>query len=94
MNNATQTVTPTNPDSETIERIESLGYVGTALFSAYSETSFETDYFVAKESLNKFKAGIDKLNLNPGPKKGIYDLIKFLDVQLDKHKNEQISNAG
>lgn len=80
---------PIHPDQDTINRILNLGYVGTALFSSESETSFDTDHFIAKEALNKFKEGIEKLDLDPKAKNGINNLIAYLDEKLEEHLKRQ-----
>lgn len=80
---------PIHPDQETINRILNLGYVGNALFSSESETSFDTDHFIAKEALNKFKAGIEKLELDPLARNGINNLIAYLDKKLEEHLKKQ-----
>ncbi len=72
------------PDQETIQRIKNLAIVGKALFETESEVSFNTNFFLAKEALNKFKEGIDKLNLNEESKAGMESLVKYLHKKIDK----------
>ncbi len=83
-NTSDVSTTTHNPDSQTIERIKNLAYVGYALNETASDTTFMTNFYIAKESLLRFKEGIDKLNLEPELKHGMYDLITYLDQKIDK----------
>ncbi|MDQ6985212.1 MAG: hypothetical protein Q9M91_02830 [Candidatus Dojkabacteria bacterium] len=75
------------PDPETLERCINLSRVGVAINSTQSESGFGTNFFVARESLNKFKEGVDKLDLSPEIVKGITDLINYLHKKIDKRAN-------
>ncbi len=83
-NGSDDTTPPHYPDSQTTDRIKNLAYVGTALNETASDTTFMTNFYVAKESLLRFKEGIDRLNLDSASKKGMYDLIEYLDQKIDK----------
>ena len=74
------------PDSETKERIKNLAVVGKALNDTYSEDNMESgaDFFVALESLNRFKDGIDKLDLDEPSKTGMIDLIEYLRKKIER----------
>lgn len=77
------------PDEETKRRIEHLAFVGSAINSSgFSEKSFGTDYFLAKESLSAFKQEIESLELSPRTLQGILDLIKYLDQKIDKRMRD------
>jgi len=80
---------PYNPDADTAERIKNLAIVAKALNERFSEHNEETgeDFFLAKEGLLKFKAGIDKLNLDPSSKEGMYALIDMLQKMIDDRLN-------
>lgn len=73
------------PDEETKKRISNLAVVGTAISEITGgEVSFDTDYFVAKEALNKFMAGIDRLDLDPESRTGMVNLVNYLQKKIDK----------
>lgn len=78
------------PDQETQDRIANLAIVGEALNETYGEENmdFGTDFFLAKEGLIKFKAGIERLNLPPRSKKGMIDLVEYLMRKIDKRMNK------
>lgn len=80
------------PDPDTIERIKNLAYVGNALFEISNEVGGNTDMYLAKDSLQKFKAGIEKLELPEDLAKGMQNLIAYLDKKLDKRI--KASNLG
>ncbi|MFQ5493241.1 MAG: hypothetical protein ACE5DX_03725 [Candidatus Dojkabacteria bacterium] len=84
------------PDEQTVERIANLGIVGEALNEQYSEENIDlgTDFFLAKEGLNKFKAGILRLNLAPRSRKGMLDLINFLQKEIDRRMNTKESSPN
>ncbi len=79
--NLSATVTP---DEETKLRIKYLANVGKALFTLNSEVNQQTDFYVAKESLNKFKQGILKLQLEDESRKGMLNLIEYLQKKIDR----------
>jgi predicted DNA-binding protein len=74
------------PDPETIERIKYLAIVGKALSDTYSDENLEngTDFFLAKDALNRFKDGIDKLELDIESRKGMNGLIEYLQKKIDR----------
>jgi hypothetical protein len=77
-----------NPDLETKERISNLAIVGSTLMQGFSEENqdFGTNFFYAKEALQKFREGIDRLELDPKSKKGMEDLINYLYTKIDKRE--------
>ena len=77
---------PVIPDEPTKERIKHLAVVGKALNDTYSEENLEggEDFFIALDSLNKFKEGIDKLQLDEVSRKGMYDLIEYLRKKIER----------
>jgi type I restriction-modification system DNA methylase subunit len=74
------------PDPSTKDRIRNLAIVGKALNDTYSDENLEvgTDFYLAKEALTKFKEGIDKLDLDESSKKGMGDLIEYLNKKIDR----------
>lgn len=74
------------PDEETKFRIRNLGIVGTALNETYSEQNQDTGdgFFLAQEGLNNFREHVLKLNLDPPSKKGMLDLIEYLEKKIKK----------
>lgn len=79
------------PDEDTKGRIKNLGAVGTALVQISNENAGETDYFIAKQSLRNFEEGINKLDLDYESKKGMKNLIDYLDKKLEK-RIKQLNN--
>lgn len=78
-----------NPDAETKSRIKNLGIVGTTLLQAFSEENqdFGTNFVYAKEALERFRDGINRLELDEPSKKGMNDLVDFLYKELEKREN-------
>lgn len=72
------------PSSQTVARLKDLGYVGTALNEVFSETTFSTNLFVAKESLNRFEQSIKQMQIDQTVKKGMEDLIAYLHNKIDR----------
>jgi predicted DNA-binding protein len=74
------------PDSPTKERIKNLAIVGKAMNDTYSEENLESgnDFYLAKEALNNFKEGIDKLNLDEESRQGMNELIEYLQKKIDR----------
>jgi hypothetical protein len=72
------------PDEDTKQRIKNLAVVGAALFQISDDNMGNTKFFIAKTSLQEFKKGINKLDLDPESKKGMDDLISYLDKKIDK----------
>jgi predicted DNA-binding protein len=93
-NDSSQTSSPTTtkvtPDPETLERLKNLAYVGNAIYSTVSETSFDTDFYLAIEALNKFKEGINKLILEDEIKRGIDNLIVYLQKKIDRRMTSKV----
>ncbi|BCX14096.1 MAG: hypothetical protein KatS3mg085_628 [Candidatus Dojkabacteria bacterium] len=78
------------PDEATKNRIKNLAIVGLALNANASDVRAQTDYFLAKEALNKFKAGIDELDLDPESEKGMEQLIEYLSKKIDKRMQNRL----
>jgi predicted DNA-binding protein len=74
------------PDNPTKDRIKNLARVGKALNDTYSEENLEvgSDFYMALDSLNKFKEGIVQLNLEEESKKGMLDLIEYLRKKIER----------
>jgi|PlaIllAssembly_1097288.scaffolds.fasta_scaffold1102904_2 predicted DNA-binding protein len=74
------------PDAPTKERISNLARVGKALNDTYSEENLEvgTDFYLALDSLNKFKEGIVQLNLEEESMQGMLDLIEYLKLKIER----------
>ena len=74
------------PDEATKQRISHLARVGKALNDTYSEANLEvgTDFYVALDSLNKFKDEILDLSLDEESQKGILDLIEYLRKKIER----------
>lgn len=82
-----------NVDNQTIERIRSLALVGDALFETTNEIGFQTKFYEAKESLNKFKDEIEKLELDADSRRGIMNLVHYLHGKIDKRlAHSQVQN--
>ena len=65
--------------------MEYLSQVGIAVSEmTASETGYSMDFYVAKESLNHFKEGLDTLNLDAQIRTGMEELIKYLQKKIDK----------
>lgn len=77
-------------DDATVDRIKNLGFVGTALMEIANENTHQSKYLVAKQSLVKFMEGINQLDLSPVEKKGMQDLVSYLDSKLQKRLNNSI----
>ncbi|MCA9387201.1 hypothetical protein KC669_04170 [Candidatus Dojkabacteria bacterium] len=87
--NDQQSNTSLTPDSETVQRIKNLAIVGKAITQIGSgDSSYNTSFFAAKESLLTFKDGIDRLQLDPESKEGIYQLIQYLNNKIDKRMKQ------
>ena len=84
------------PDDQTRDRIKNLAVVGTAINQlGGSEVSYDTDYFVAKEALNRFMEGIDRLDLDYESHEGMVNLVKYLQKKIDKRmKNANNQNQS
>jgi hypothetical protein len=72
------------PDVDTQNRIKNLAVVGTALVQISNDNIGETSYFIAKTSLQEFKSGIDKLELDQVSREGMNNLIKYLEAKIEK----------
>ena len=77
------------PDEHTVARIKNLAVVGTAIKQAYSEKNqdFGGDLLLAKTALKDFQEGILALELDPKSRKGMMNLIEYLEKKLDRRLN-------
>ncbi len=80
----------TKPSAETYERIKNLAYVGNAVFGNGSDVSGQTNFYLAKEALLKFEEGIDLLELDDETLQGIKELIRYLNIKIDRRLEERI----
>lgn len=73
-------------DPQTNERLVNLAAVGKALNDTYSENNLDvgTDFYMAFNCLNKFKEGIDELNLDGPTREGLDDLVTYLKKKITK----------
>lgn len=78
-------------DSSTIERFRLLADVGRVLSKRSDDKKYETDYFLAKESLKQFKMTVDRMPLEPVSMQGIQDLIHYLDAKIDKRLSSYVN---
>lgn len=78
------------PDQATIDRIKNLALVGTALAERSNENTHQTKYYLAKEGLKNFAAGIDNLTLEPESAKGMRELIDYLAAKIDKRLDSSL----
>lgn len=78
------------PDSATATRLSNLAIVGTALMQRANDNSFQTEFLLAKEALDKFAAGIAALDLDPESRRGMEDLIEYLNVKIEKRLNSNV----
>lgn len=76
------------PDSDTLKRLSNLANVGNALYLVSDSTKENTDFFVAKSSLNSFKMEIDMLDLPKDVRIGIQNLIKYLEIKIEKREKQ------
>jgi hypothetical protein len=76
----------TEPDLQTADRLRYLSAVGKALNNTYSEDNLDTgdDFYSALDSLNKFKAGLDKLTLDEPTRAGMNDLVEYLRKKIER----------
>ncbi|MEI7579959.1 MAG: hypothetical protein WCJ58_08080 [bacterium] len=76
------------PDQDTAERIENLALVGSLLKHPFGEEEQDIGggYYIAREALVKFQAGIEKLKLDEKVHQGITDLVDYLQEKLDKRE--------
>lgn len=74
------------PDPQTADRLKYLSSVGKALNDTYSEENLDigSDFYVALDNLNKFREGIDQLELDEQTKSGMYDLIEYLRKKIER----------
>lgn len=72
-------------DADTQERIKNLAMVGHAIYEAHNDNTQQTNFYLAREALLKFKQGIDDLeNLEEESRRGINELVKYLQGKIEK----------
>jgi hypothetical protein len=81
---------PQTPDEATKERIKNLAVVGNAVLSNVTDVGQQTNFFLAKEALNEFEAGIDALELDDESMRGMKSLIKYLNIKIDRRLRERV----
>jgi predicted DNA-binding protein len=74
------------PDPETAERLHNLAAVGKALNNTYSADNMDMgdDFYMALDSLNKFKEGLDKLSLDVPTREGMNGLVEYLRKKIQR----------
>lgn len=78
------------PDDATKKRIENLAVVGNAVLSNVTDVGQQTNFFLAKEALNEFAEGIDALELDEKSMIGMKNLIKYLNIKIDRRLRERV----
>lgn len=78
------------PDEETKDRIKNLAVVGNAVLSNVTDVGQQTNFFLAKQALNEFEAGIDRLELDDESMQGMKSLIKYLNIKIDRRLKERV----
>lgn len=94
MNSINQTSSTHVPDSDTKERIKNLAQVGIALMQVANENTHQTNFYYAEEALNRFEAGLNKLELDEESRQGMKDLIEYLRVKIARRlHNNLVANS-
>jgi hypothetical protein len=75
------------PDEETQTRLKSLGQVGEALYSASNDSSYSTNFYLAKAALHDFQSHLNLLSMEEDSKRGMTYLIRYLEREIDKRIN-------
>lgn len=75
-------------DEKTKARIRLLANVGKALTQITSERNEDTSYYVALESLNKFRQLIAELDLDYESIEGIQKLTEYLEKKVKKRMQQ------
>lgn len=78
------------PDQATLQRLISLGRVGTKLKERVNDNTLETDFLAVLQDLAEFEAGINKLTLERPVRKGMTDLIDYLREKVQKRMRSTV----
>ena len=81
------------PDDLTKERFSNLAVVGKALMQTDNSNSFQTDFYIAKQALNRFVELYNRLQLDPETKAGMDHLISYLQVKIDRRLAASLKNT-
>jgi hypothetical protein len=82
------------PDEQTKERFKYLAVVGKMLMQTANENRYQTDYYIAKQALDKFIELYRLLDLDPESKEGMEQLIDYLRKKIDRRLNASIQTSG
>jgi hypothetical protein len=82
------------PDQETAERIDYLAQVGHAIDETSNANNHQTNFYLAKDALDKFAEGLNKLTLKPESRDGMDKLIKYLYNKIDKRLKASLTVEG
>ncbi len=78
---------PTQPTSDmasTISRLKKLAQVTRFLNNSINDLTEESEYFLAKQSLQDFEADLTKLNLELELAEDMRKFVEFLNVKLEE----------
>lgn len=73
----------TNSNSDTITRLQNLARVSRFLATQINDSTEESDYFIAKQSLKDFSAELLGLPLEPQLKEDMRLFVEFLNTSLE-----------
>lgn len=77
-------------NKETIQRLKHLANVSRFLSTQPNDSTEESEYFIAKQALNDFSAGLLMLPLDPQLKEDMRLFIEFLNRSLeDKYQSHR-----
>jgi len=82
------------PDELTRERFKNLAVVGNALMQTADENRYQTDYYIAKQALDKFVELYKLLDLDPESRTGMDGLIDYLRKKIDRRLNASLQTSG
>ena len=91
---STEENTKYTPDELTRERFRNLAIVGKALMETESEYSYQSEYYAAKQALEKFTELYNKLDLDQESRVGFDLLIKYLDKKIDRRLKASLQTSG
>ncbi len=81
------------PDELTKERFRNLAVVGKALMQTESEDRYQTDYYIAKQALEKFVDLYNRLQLSEQDRAGMDQLIAYLQKKIDRRLNASLETS-
>ena len=76
-------------DEGTKKRYSNLSIIGNFLYQISNENVEQTDYFLAKTSLQEFGKATADVELDPQTRIGVENLIKYLDKKIEKRNRQQ-----